>query len=263
MQADDTKCGSNSFMLRDGVCDEVANTKKCLYDGGDCCKEYKDKGLCRDCKCILDVDKDSLDKNFEALNILPVNKPEKLQALLDSANGWTVEVEEVISSKVCSILCLQHKKLDELNAWHYRVNERLCQCGWVHSASCPEQMVTSASTKGSFWTLDDAAAMNYTTAFIQMEKTVPCGRFNTRQLKYLLSIVSIHLSTDCLATGFRIVSNRSAEAMVEHGEVLPNAHSLWHCLEMCKTFEDCAWVSWRSPGGDNEEMQEETEESGK
>ncbi len=30
-------CGANSFMLRDGVCDELTNNAKCHWDGGDCC----------------------------------------------------------------------------------------------------------------------------------------------------------------------------------------------------------------------------------
>ncbi len=42
-------CGADSFMLRDGVCDEATNNEKCLYDGGDCCLSRGKKGesLCK------------------------------------------------------------------------------------------------------------------------------------------------------------------------------------------------------------------------
>ncbi len=42
-------CGADSFMLRDGVCDELTNTALCHWDGGDCCldKSIKDTTLCQ------------------------------------------------------------------------------------------------------------------------------------------------------------------------------------------------------------------------
>ncbi len=48
-------CGANSFLIRDGQCDEVTNNKLCLFDGGDCChqQEQEDNGIsfCKDCSC--------------------------------------------------------------------------------------------------------------------------------------------------------------------------------------------------------------------
>ena len=29
-------CGSKSFMIRDGVCDQTTNNEVCLFDGGNC-----------------------------------------------------------------------------------------------------------------------------------------------------------------------------------------------------------------------------------
>ncbi len=33
-------------MIGDGVCDEVTNNERCLFDGGDCCKEDKSMTTC-------------------------------------------------------------------------------------------------------------------------------------------------------------------------------------------------------------------------
>ncbi len=48
-------CGADSFMLRDGACDELTNTEKCHWDGGDCCLDIslKDESLCQVSKCDI------------------------------------------------------------------------------------------------------------------------------------------------------------------------------------------------------------------
>ncbi len=162
-------------MLRDGVCDETANTAKCLYDGGDCCKENKDKFLCRNCVCMLKIDHGEQLKQFNALEVTPFADAKSLDTAIGN-KGWTVEVEDVVSLPVCAQLCLDHEIANELNAWHYRVNERICNCGWVESRSCPEKMVISDWT----WkylensTVEDNMGYN---AFIQLNKTVSCGKY--------------------------------------------------------------------------------------
>ncbi len=177
VQPDNSTCGADSFMIRDGVCDEKANILKCLYDGGDCCKENKNRRLCRDCKCILAVDNWELEKHFAELDIKHVKDQESLANAIakNNKNGWSVKVEDVVSLEVCSLLCLEHKKADELNAWLYQANQQICLCGWIESQSCPEEMVTDNLN----W--EDANATQETitiqrTAFIQLAKTVPCGR---------------------------------------------------------------------------------------
>ncbi len=47
-------CSANSFLIGDGVCDEVANTEICLFDEGDCClKDSESRKYCTDCECIV------------------------------------------------------------------------------------------------------------------------------------------------------------------------------------------------------------------
>ncbi len=166
VEADSNTCGADSFMMRDGVCDEAANNARCLYDGGDCCKEFKDKTLCRDCECIKKVDEENLRRQFDDLQVKPVEDPGRLASAIGS-NGWIVEVEEVVSVKVCAEVCLEHEKAALLNAWHYLANARICRCGWVHSAHCPEKMAKAS------WTQDKN--LSHYNAYVQLEKTVSCG----------------------------------------------------------------------------------------
>ena len=49
----DDSCTGNSFLIGDLVCDDVANTEMCLFDGGDCCLQNIDTSLCLDCTCKL------------------------------------------------------------------------------------------------------------------------------------------------------------------------------------------------------------------
>ncbi len=45
-------CSGNSFLLGDGICDEVANNELCLYDKGDCCLNTEEsRKFYTDCAC--------------------------------------------------------------------------------------------------------------------------------------------------------------------------------------------------------------------
>ncbi len=155
-------------MLRDGVCDDTSNNARCFYDGGDCCKENKDKALCRNCTCVLNIDISKLEAQLEQLEVRPVRDPGRLVTAIAKRDGSMVEVEDVVSLEVCSLLCLEHKRAYEINAWHYLVNEQVCLCGWVDSVNCPRKMAL---------TFDDSInESSNLRAFIQLKKTVPCGR---------------------------------------------------------------------------------------
>ncbi len=159
-------------MMRDGVCDEAANIANCLYDGGDCCLENKDRTLCRNCTCRLIIDKTELRRQFKELEIKPAQDPDSLKAVIVADTAGKIVVEDVVSSQVCAALCLEHEKADQLNSWHYEVDKVICRCGWVHSALCPHTMVTGN------WTLKAESTLENSTdiAFVQLNKTVLCGR---------------------------------------------------------------------------------------
>ncbi len=158
------------------MCDEASNTAKCLFDGGDCCQENKDKALCRDCICVLDVKQEDLIKQFREMEIKPVEQ----QASANTAMGFeggAVEVGEVVSAEVCSLVCLEHKKADELNAWLYNANGRICRCGWIESASCPRKVVLLNWSLEDNIDLTNTSGIEHHEAFVQLKKTIPCGMF--------------------------------------------------------------------------------------
>ncbi len=171
VQEDLTTCGADSFMLRDGVCDDVANIAKCLFDGGDCCQENKDKALCRDCICILKVNHEDMKKQFQELEIKPVKNPSHIKSAIGN-DGWAVEVEEVVSTQVCTVVCLEHNSAGELNAWLYLDEQRICKCGWVGSSLCPRKWIVEN------WTWKNKKDdINHPSTFVQLKKTVSCGMF--------------------------------------------------------------------------------------
>ncbi len=159
-------CGANSFQLRDSVCDESSNTAICLYDGGDCCLEFKATHLCKNCSCILEVDVDKLQDSFDRLNILPLVDPSKLVPAVNDI--WTVQVEDVVSGQVCAVLCLDHELADNINSWYYQEHTKVCRCGWIGAQVCPENLVDHDGT-------DLETAAKTTSAYVQLEKSLPCG----------------------------------------------------------------------------------------
>ncbi len=160
------RCGADTFMLRDLVCDELTNTAICLYDGGDCCLELKDTTLCKNCSCILEVEPEKLQQTFTDLDIKPLENIDDIESLVER---WIVEVEDVVSGPVCAVLCLDHDKTDNVNVWQFSKQERLCRCGWIESNLCPAQLVNLD------WTLDEMLALIHG-AYLQMIKTIPCGK---------------------------------------------------------------------------------------
>ena len=43
-------------IVGDDICDDQANTKACAYDFGDCCSYNKDRSLCQECICNIDLE---------------------------------------------------------------------------------------------------------------------------------------------------------------------------------------------------------------
>ena len=42
-------------LIGDSVCDDIANTEVCSFDGGDCCYKDSDFGTCSNCTCYVHV----------------------------------------------------------------------------------------------------------------------------------------------------------------------------------------------------------------
>ncbi len=91
---------------------------------------------------------------------------------MSDMTNWTVKVEEVVSSGVCIVLCLNHEQeADQINTWHYNKVEQVCQCGWIESTKCPENLALIE------WNLTDTVDSNINdNAFVALKKTLPCGK---------------------------------------------------------------------------------------
>ena len=86
-------CDADSFMIRDGVCDEITNTERCLYDGGDCCKEDKSTELCNVCTCKKKTtDTDFWMKSCNKRTLLYVRKRRIFTESASSAFGIEISV---------------------------------------------------------------------------------------------------------------------------------------------------------------------------
>ncbi len=158
-------------MLRDTVCDEATNNARCLYDGGDCCLEFKNTKLCKNCTCVLSVDLAKLQTQFIDNNIKPLEKvPSPSYNNNNNNPRKVVHVFDVISSAVCAVLCLDHSLGDLINTWQY--NAGVCTCSWILSWSCYEKRVDSD------WSLINVQGLTTPNndTFVQLNKIVPCGR---------------------------------------------------------------------------------------
>ena len=160
-------CGENSFQIRDSVCDDTSNTAKCLFDGGDCCLEFKETRLCKNCTCILFIDHDELRNQFVELDIKPLENPTDLVTAI--GNDWIVQVKDVLNGQVCARLCLEHESKDNINSWHYHEDSMVCKCGWVKSYLCLEEMTIPD------WSLDNNVIQNSTGGFVQLRKMISCS----------------------------------------------------------------------------------------
>ncbi len=54
LAVDFSTCTANSFLLGDGVCDDITNNEKCLFDEGDCCLGTESSlTYCKNCSCTV------------------------------------------------------------------------------------------------------------------------------------------------------------------------------------------------------------------
>ncbi len=173
---DEATCGANSFMLRDGVCDELTNTERCLWDGGDCCLDRTkiDRTLCKTCICLATVDSVQLMTLFEALGVMRFDDPGDFPKLISKTEK---NVAEVISYQVCTSVCLDTSLDNVVNGWMYNVETRICTCSWVKSTQCFKENALSKMNS-----LDDFSEDNgflIMQSFVQTAKVLDCGKDTT------------------------------------------------------------------------------------
>ncbi len=165
-------------MLRDAVCDELTNNKVCLYDGGDCCLEAKVRTQCQDCSCRAVIEPGKLQRQFEDLAIEPLNEVpfnsnnEQQAHILDMQ---IVKVEEVVSSTTCAVICLDHQRGNDINAWHYQADAQVCRCGWMKSKFCPRAKALHEGNRPLQKNNDNDQMVLAHNSYIQLAKTVLCG----------------------------------------------------------------------------------------
>ncbi len=156
-------------MLRDGVCDELTNTKLCLFDGGDCCldKQKKDTTLCKICTCRLSVDIDELRDTFKNTQVMMMENPYDFQSLILRTEK---SVNDVLSKDVCSTMCLEFH--DTVNGWKYDGSTNTCTCSWLKSTGCTNELTLKDV---NFFDELTPFMENFVQSFIQMTKTMDCG----------------------------------------------------------------------------------------
>ena len=161
-------CGSNSFMIRDGVCDEESNIEVCLYDGGDCCLEKKSKRFCKVCTCLMAVNVEELKQKVTANEVKVFKNYSEFENLLTAV---VKIVTEVNSSEVCALLCLD-EKLDQIsNSWLYKDADNQCWCTVVKSTFLGETSVSLLE----FETYKNESLDNDDIAFVQLLKLFTNG----------------------------------------------------------------------------------------
>ena len=159
-------------MLRDGVCDEITNTERCLYDGGDCCKEDKSTDLCKVCTCKMVIKTNFLNERVHKLAVKMYQKKENLHLMQIT---YIKNVSDVISLDVCHMICLDEDLDGSVNAWSLFKEHSLCSCSWVEAPVCS---IDFYLTQVDNITNSNQAVMLWqaVTSFIQMSKVVQCGK---------------------------------------------------------------------------------------
>ncbi len=168
---DETRCGAESFMMRDGVCDEFTNKEECLFDGGDCCLDRSkiDTSMCRDCTCKTTVDHGNLQTIFKASEVMRLLDPLDFQR---SILRTEKTVAEVLELEVCTAICLDSEMETMVNGWIYNAKTRTCTCSWLKSTVCIER--NASFEIASFGDIDDDS-LDGVQSYIQLAKVLDCG----------------------------------------------------------------------------------------
>ncbi len=161
-------------MIGDGVCDELTNIARCLYDGGDCCKPDKSTPLCQVCTCRKTVVKEELIEDMLELDTEIFTYDQDVFGN-DITSGATIEIEDVAEEDVCSIVCLENSEEIEINAWMFDINTKQCFCTWMDLSLCdPEKKKVSFTSYLEY--KQNVVDLKETVVYIQRAKSINCGK---------------------------------------------------------------------------------------
>ncbi len=167
-------------MLKDGVCDELTNIKRCLFDGGDCCKSDKNEALCKVCTCKMDIDHDFLNESYFSLDVNVFQNMTEYSYLV-TAIGKSVDAVENLET--CTQLCLDKTLENKVNSWVYNFDTRKCDCTWVDidATYCIKEvaMLPIFDYSQDLW-------YSPSVAMVQAKKSLPCGKTNSLVFYLLL-----------------------------------------------------------------------------
>ena len=94
-------------LIGDFVCDDIANTEVCSFDGGDCCHKNSDFGTCTNCTCYVHII-EIQEEESQTKNNLPKKKKKKKKKKKSSSAMRTPIVKTYILLSTLLLVTLRH-----------------------------------------------------------------------------------------------------------------------------------------------------------
>ncbi len=155
-------CSANSFMIGDGVCDELTNIERCQYDGGDCCLRNSSRSLCSVCICRMLIDSDYIyDIMLPKFNAMALQNPYDFESL---SKTYDISLTRTETHETCSTLCMDAELETKVNSWKYNKISKNCTCAWVDHISNKTKLKQMTTTED-----------NQDVAMLQMDKMMYTG----------------------------------------------------------------------------------------
>ncbi len=177
-------------MLNEGICDELTNHQRCIFDGGDCCRQNKSTELCSVCTCKLNTAEEQLNDDYESLDVRVFHN---MDTFTQQNIKIVATVEDVQSFQVCSRICmdadryslvddwkiLMNRKASvwrkDVNAWMFRFDNRTCTCLTLLSASFCPPMGNLSLVPAQDFVYEHGFLKGI--VFLQMTRLPDCGKF--------------------------------------------------------------------------------------
>ncbi len=120
-------------MINDGVCDEITNVERCLFDGTDCCRRDSSKQMCNVCICKMLVDMDEFyNDKIPKFNARALHDPSDFET--QDMTNW-LEMPKSESFETCSMMCMDVELEALVNSWTYESMSKTCNCAWIEHIS--------------------------------------------------------------------------------------------------------------------------------